>query len=77
MKAEPVDQVVGESVQEQTKRVGQEAVTAEPVRMEAVLELFDSVLALQGHLRSEQLRIATRSNRGRIEAVDAGFGANV
>ena len=31
----------------------------------------------EGHLRSEQLRIATRSNRGRIEAVDAGFDANL
>jgi len=77
VEAEQVDQVVRKGVQEQAKRVGQEAMTAKPVRMEAVLELFDSVLALQGHLRSEQLRIATRSNRGRIEAVDAGFGANV
>ena len=33
-------------MQEQAKRVGQEAVTAEPVGVEAVLELFDAVLAL-------------------------------
>ena len=45
MEAEPVDQVVGEAVQEQTKSVGEEAMTAEPVSMEAVLELFDAVLA--------------------------------
>src|ERR1700751_6222669 len=46
MEAEPVDQVVGKVVQEQTKRIGQEAMTAKPVGMEAVLELFDPVLAL-------------------------------
>src|ERR1700740_79893 len=46
MEAEPVDQVVGKGVQEQTKRIGQEAMTAKPVGMEAVLELFDPVLAL-------------------------------
>src|ERR1700745_2262218 len=46
MEAEPVDQVVGKGVQEKTKRMGQEAMTAKPVGMEAVLELFDPVLAL-------------------------------
>ena len=46
MEAEPVDQVVGKGVQEQTKRIGQEAMTAKPVGMEAVLKLFDPVLAL-------------------------------
>ena len=45
MEAEQVDQVVGEGVQEQAKRVGQEAMTAEPVGTEAVLELLNAVLA--------------------------------
>ena len=45
MEAEQVDQVVGEGVQEQAKRVGQKAMTAEPVGMEAVLELLNPVLA--------------------------------
>ena len=45
METEPVDQVVGEGVQEQAKGVGQETMTAEPVSLEAVLELFDPVLA--------------------------------
>ena len=45
MEAEPVDQVVGEGVQEQAKGVGQEAMTAEPVGTEAVLELLNPVLA--------------------------------
>src|ERR1700747_390319 len=46
VEAEQVDQVVRKGVQEQTKRVGQEAMTAKPVGMEAVLKLFDPVLAL-------------------------------
>src|SRR6201981_2865758 len=46
METEPVDQVVGKGVQEQTKRIGQEAMTAKPVGRKAVLELFDPVLAL-------------------------------
>ena len=45
MEAEQVDQVVGEGVQEQAKGVGQKAMTAEPVGMEAVLELLNPVLA--------------------------------
>ena len=45
MEAEQVDQIVGEGVEEQAKSVGQEAMTAEPVSMEAVLELLNPVLA--------------------------------
>ena len=45
MESEQVDQIVREGVQEQTKGVGQEAMTAEPVGPEAVLELFDPVFA--------------------------------
>src|SRR5438132_9095558 len=41
-----VDQVVGGAVQQQAKSIGQEAVTAQAVGAEAVLELLDAVLAL-------------------------------
>src|SRR6202043_1083207 len=44
--AKQVDQVVGKAMQEQTEGVGQEAVTAEPVGVKAVLELLDAVFAL-------------------------------
>gem|GEM_PF-4409721 len=43
--AKQVDQVVGKAVQEQTKGIGQKAVTTEPVGAEAVLELLDTVFA--------------------------------
>ncbi len=46
LQTEQVDQVVGGGVQEETEGVGQEAVTAEAVGAEAVLELLDTVLAL-------------------------------
>jgi hypothetical protein len=41
-----VDQIVGEAMQEQTEGVGQKTMSAEPVGVEAVFELFDAVLAL-------------------------------
>src|SRR5581483_9963800 len=46
LQSEQVDQVVGEAVQQQAEGVGQETVAAQPVSAEAVLELFDTVLAL-------------------------------
>ena len=46
LQAEQVDQVVGEAVQEQAEGVGQEAVTAQAVGAETVLELLDAVLTL-------------------------------
>src|SRR6266487_2896644 len=41
-----VDQVVGGAVQQQAKSIGQEAVTAQAVGAETVLELLDAVLTL-------------------------------
>ena len=46
LEAEQVDQVVGDPVQEQAESVGQEAVAAQAVGAEAILELLDAVLAL-------------------------------
>src|SRR6266849_1321869 len=46
LQTEQVDQVVGGGVQEETEGVGQEAVTAEAVGAEAILEFLDTVLAL-------------------------------
>src|ERR1700693_278934 len=46
LQAEEVDQVVGEAVQQQAEGVGQEAVTAQAVGAETVLELLDAVLTL-------------------------------
>jgi len=46
LQTEEVNQVVGSPVQEQAEGVGQEAVTAQAVGAEAVLELLDAVLAL-------------------------------
>ena len=43
---EEVDQVVGGGMQEQAESVGQEAVAAQAVGTESVLELLDAVLAL-------------------------------
>ena len=60
MEAEQVDQVVGEGVQEQAKGIGQEAMTAEPVGMEAVLELLNPVLAFSTFV---------------VKAKDLGFAA--
>ena len=60
LQAEPVDQVVGEAVQEQAEGVGQEAVTAQAVGAEAVFELLDAVLTLAAIVvESEDLRGAT------------------
>lgn len=44
LQAEEVDQVVGQAVQQQTEGVGQEAVTAQAIGAEAVLQLLDTVL---------------------------------
>src|SRR5208283_3819584 len=46
LQAEQVDQVVGGAVQQQAEGVGQEAVTAQAVGAETVLELLDAVLTL-------------------------------
>ncbi len=46
LQTEKVDQVVGGGVQQQAEGVGQEAVTAQTVGAEAVLELLDAILAL-------------------------------
>jgi len=46
LQAEQVDQVVGQAVQEQAEGVGQEAVTAQAVGAETVLELLNAVLTL-------------------------------
>ena len=46
LQAKQVDQVVGGGVQEQAESVGQEAVAAQAVGAETVLELLDAVLAL-------------------------------
>jgi len=46
LQAEQVDQVVSGGVQEQAEGIGQEAVAAQAVGAEAVLELLDAVLTL-------------------------------
>src|SRR5512146_1331147 len=46
LQPEQVDQVVGKAVQQQAEGVGQEAVAAQAVGTEAVLEFLDAVLAL-------------------------------
>ena len=73
MEAKPVDQVVGECVQEQAKGISQEAVTAEPVGMEAVLELFDAVLALPALvIEAENLGTATGTVGHQEAQISAG-----
>src|SRR6202140_209335 len=60
LQAEQVDQVVGEAVQEQAEGVGQEAVTAQAVGAETILELLDAVLTLAAIVvESEDLRGTT------------------
>ena len=72
MEAEQVDEVIGEGVQEQTKSVTQEAATTEPVGMQAVLELFDAVLALPALvIEAENLGTAT----GTVGHQEAKIGA--
>ena len=62
LQAEQVDQVVGEAVQQQAEGVGQEAVTAQAVGAETVLELLDAVLTLAAIVvESEDLRGTTGS----------------
>ena len=57
LQAEQVDQVVGEAVQQKAEGVGQEAVTAQAVGAETVLELLDAVLTLAAIVvESEDLR---------------------
>jgi len=59
LKAEQVDQVVGDAVQQQAEGIGEEVVTALAVGAEAVLELLDAVLALTTVVvESENLRRA-------------------
>ena len=60
LQAEQVDQVVGEAVQQQAEGVGQEAVTAQAVGAETVLEFLDAVLTLAAIVvESEDLRGTT------------------
>jgi len=56
LKAEQVDQVVGDAVQQQAEGIGEEVVTAQAVGAEAVLELLDAVLALTV-VEGENLRL--------------------
>src|SRR3989440_10216503 len=57
-----VDQVVGGAVQQQAKSIGQEAVTAQAVGAETVLELLDAVLTFAAIVvESEDLRGTTRA----------------
>jgi len=44
--AKQVDEVVGETVEQQAERIGSEAVTAQAVRGKTVLEFFNAVLTL-------------------------------
>jgi hypothetical protein len=44
-KTKQIDQVIGDPVQEQAEGVGQKAMAAQTVGVEAVLELFNAVLA--------------------------------
>jgi len=56
LKAEQVDQVIGDAVQQQAEGIGEEVVTAQAVGAEAVLELLDAVLALTV-VEGENLRL--------------------
>jgi len=44
-KTKQIDQVIGDPVQEQAEGVGQKAMATQTVGVEAVLELFNAVLA--------------------------------
>lgn len=62
-------------MQEQAKSVGQEAVTAQAVRAEAVLELLDAVLALAAIVvEGEDLRGATGAVGKQEAQIDSGGG---
>src|ERR1700684_3612542 len=45
LQAKQVDEVVGETVQQQAERIGSEAVAAQAVSGKTILELFNAVLA--------------------------------
>ena len=63
LQPEQIDQVVGESVQPQAEGIGQEAMAAQPVSTETVLELLDAVLALAAVLvKGEDLGSAGRGS---------------
>ena len=75
LQAEQVDQVVSEAVQEQAEGVGQEAVTAQAVGAEAVLELLDAVLTLAAIIvESEDLRGATGAVGHQEAQIGSGGG---
>src|SRR5438132_1539411 len=46
LQAKQVDEVVGETVEQQAERIGSEAVTAQAVRGKTILEFFNAVLTL-------------------------------
>ena len=46
MQAKQVDEVVGETVQQQAERIGSEAVAAQAVSGKTILEFFNAVLTL-------------------------------
>ena len=75
MEAEQVDQIVGEGVEEQAKSVGQEAMTAEPVGMEAVLELLNPVLAFSALVvEAKDLGTAARAVGDQEAKIGTGGG---
>ena len=77
MEAEQVDQVVGEGVQEQAKRVGQEAMTAKPVGTEAVLELLNPVLAFSAFVvEAKDLGTAARAVGDQETKIGTGGGVS-
>ena len=52
--------MIGEAVQEKPEGVSQKAVAAQTIGVEAILELFDAVLALSAIIvKAEDLRSAT------------------
>jgi hypothetical protein len=75
VEAEQVDQIVGEGVEEQAKSVGQEAMTAEPVGMEAVLELLNPVLAFSALVvEAKDLGTAARTIGDQEAKIGTGGG---
>ena len=72
---EEVDEVVGGSVQQQAKGIGQETVAAQTVGVKAILKLLDAVLAFAAVIiESEDLRGAARAVGDQEAQVGSGSG---